>query len=167
MRRIVRQILYKGSRSQLIFIEMLSKSKMLKRADRSVLVENAYLVEFDQSTSVESFRQRMFNSLQRSFGIDRSTVTLRQTITSSLFSGISFSINTPHSLAVVESIPGAKAVYPIYVVPGPGSLTGEDTQRSAKVMENRMDSAITHRLTGVDQVHEQLRNFGQGVRVRW
>ena len=150
----------------LIFIEMRSKLKTSKKLGESALVENAYLVEFDQSTSVKNFQQRMFNSLQRSLGIARSTITMRQTISSSLFTGISFSINAPHSRDDIESIPGAKAVYPIYVVPGPESLAEKNKRPSAKAMGDRMDSVIAHKLTGVDQVHQQLNNFGQGVRVR-
>lgn len=139
---------------------------MAKDEINSLLVENSYLIEFDHKASVTNFQQRMFNSLQRSFGIARSSITMRQTISSSLFSGVSFSVNTPHSLEAIESIPGAKAVYPIYVVPGPESLAEESKIRSARALENRMDSVIAHKLTGVDQVHEQLKNFGQGVRVR-
>jgi hypothetical protein len=135
-----------------------------KNLGNSLLMKNAYLVEFDESVSVRNFQQTIFSSLQRSFGIPRSTITMRQVISSSLFSGISFSVNTQHSIKTIESIPGAIAMYPIYSVPGPESL--KDYTPPGRTSNSRIDPIIAHKLTGVDQVHDKLKNYGKGVRVR-
>jgi hypothetical protein len=61
-------------------------------------------------------------------------------------------------------IKDAIAIYPVYTVPAPSPLKHfifSDTTTS-----NNADSIMPHGLTGVDQVHQKLNNFGKGVRVR-
>jgi hypothetical protein len=134
-----------------------------KNLGNSLLMENAYLVEFDQRVSARNFQQTIFNSLQRSLGIPQSNITMRQVISSSLFSGVSFSVDTKHSIKAIESIPGAIAIYPIYSVTGPESWKDETPLGGES--NNRADSISAHKLTGVEQVHNELNNFGKGVRV--
>ncbi|CAF0927881.1 unnamed protein product [Rotaria sp. Silwood1] len=88
---------------------------------------------------------------------------MRQVISSSLFTGASFSVNTDHSIEAIKSIPGAIAIYPIYFVPGPESF--ENYMPTGRKSNNQIDSIIAHKLTGVDQVHKELKNFGKGVRI--
>ncbi|CAF3474670.1 unnamed protein product, partial [Rotaria sp. Silwood2] len=134
-----------------------------KTLDNSVLIENAYLVEFDQHVNVRNFQRTIFNSLQRSLGISQSTITMRQVISSSLFTGASFSVNTEHSVDAIKSIPGAIAIYPIYFVPGPQYF--ENYWPTGRKSDNQSDSISAHKLTGVDRVHKELKNFGKGVRI--
>ncbi|CAF3570870.1 unnamed protein product [Rotaria sp. Silwood1] len=142
---------------------MIKMYPLEKNLDDSILIENAYLVEFDQSANVRNFQKTIFNSLQRSLGISRPTITMRQVISSSLFTGASFSVNTDHSIEAIKSIPGAIAIYPIYFVPGPESF--ENYMPTGRKSNNQIDSIIAHKLTGVDQVHKELKNFGKGVRI--
>ncbi|CAF3277535.1 unnamed protein product [Rotaria sp. Silwood2] len=134
-----------------------------KTLDNSVLIENAYLVEFDQHVNVRNFQRTIFNSLQRSLGISQSTIAMRQVISSSLFTGASFSVNTEHSIDAIKSIPGAIAIYPIYFVPGPQYF--ENYWPTGRKSDNQRDSISAHKLTGVDRVHKELKNFGKGVRI--
>jgi hypothetical protein len=85
-------------------------------------------------------------------------------VSSLLFSGVSFTIDAPHSLETVASIPGAKALHPVYAV---SSLHGDETIFSDNQTSDEVRHvAIAHQLTGVDQVHSKLNNYGRGIRVR-
>ncbi|CAF3861342.1 unnamed protein product, partial [Rotaria sp. Silwood1] len=66
-------------------------------------------------------------------------------------------------MEMIKSIPGTIAVYPVYSVPGPKPLTKYIQFKSRE--NNPTAPVIAHDLTGVDKIHEQLKNFGNGVRV--
>lgn len=127
-------------------------------------IPNAYLVEFDQQSGVKNFQYTISEHLERSHGIPRSAIQMRQIISSSLFSGASFSVNSEHSAKMIESIPNVIAIYPVYSIPGPEPV--KEYIQFGNSDGEQMDQVISHHLTGVDKVHEQLQNFGEGVRVR-
>ncbi|CAF4514129.1 unnamed protein product [Rotaria sp. Silwood2] len=64
---------------------------------------------------------------------------------------------------MIKSIPGVIAVYPVYSIPGPESLTEYIQSKSRD--NDPTAPVIAHDLTGVGNVHDQLKNFGNGVRV--
>ncbi|CAF4998618.1 unnamed protein product, partial [Rotaria sp. Silwood1] len=88
---------------------------------------------------------------------------MRQVISSSLFTGASFSVNTEHLIDAIKSIPGAIAIYPIYFASGPQYF--ENYWPIGRKSDNQSDSISAHKLTGVDRVHKELKNFGKGVRI--
>jgi hypothetical protein len=129
-----------------------------------VLLKNAYLVEFAPNANVKDHFRTITNSLMASHGIDESAVEQRHIIQSSLFSGISFSLTVEHPTEALEMIEEAVAIYPIYTlrVPQPNK-----NNISPKLLNNNsVDFINSHGLTGVTQVHNELHNFGKGVRVR-
>jgi hypothetical protein len=129
-----------------------------------VLVKNAYLVEFASDSGVKDHFETIAQSLKASHGIPKSAIKPRRIIRSSLFSGASFSLTANHPIEAVEMIEGAIAIYPIYTIPAPRPLT---VSMDADVSyDNTTDLINSHDLTGVTQVHQQLQNFGAGVRVR-
>ncbi|CAF3304435.1 unnamed protein product [Rotaria socialis] len=126
-------------------------------------IPNTYLVEFDQNARIRNFEQVIGDYLERNRGIPRSAIRMRQIISSSLFSGASFSVNVEHSVKSIESIPNVISVYPVYSVSGPKYF--KHYASSAIKSNERAASAIAHDLTGVAQVHDEIKNFGKGVRV--
>ncbi|CAF1512062.1 unnamed protein product, partial [Adineta steineri] len=89
---------------------------------------------------------------------------MRQIISSSLFNGASFSVDSQHSIKMIESIPNVIAVYPVYSIPAPDPLKNYiPLERNADDDETHL--VISHDLTGVDQVHQEMKVFGNGVRV--
>jgi hypothetical protein len=129
-----------------------------------VLVKNAYLVEFAVDSGVKDHFQTIAKSLKASHGIPESAIIPRRIIDSSLFSGASFSLTVNHPAEAIEMIEGIVAIHPIYTIPAPNPLT---TSMNANVSYNiTTDFFNSHNLTGVTQVHAQLKNFGAGVRVR-
>ncbi|CAF1482172.1 unnamed protein product [Rotaria magnacalcarata] len=126
-------------------------------------IPNTYLVEFDQNARIRNFEQVIGDYLERNRGIPRSAIRMRQIISSSLFSGASFSVNIEHSVKSIESIPNVISVYPVYSVAGPKYF--KHYASSAIKNNERAASAIAHDFTGVAQVHDELKNFGKGVRV--
>lgn len=128
-------------------------------------IPNAYLVEFDLLKNVKNVEQTIVEFLESSHGIRQSTITMRQTISSSLFNGASFSVNSEHSIKMIESIPNVIAVYPVYSIPAPEPLK-KYIPFGRNVDDNETPLVISHDLTGVDQVHQQMNVFGNGVRVR-
>jgi hypothetical protein len=129
-----------------------------------VLLKNAYLVEFASSSGVKDHFQTITKSLKASHGIDESAIKLRRIIHSSVFSGASFSLTADHSIEAIEMIEGAIAIYPIYIVPAPRPFA--NYINATVSYDNTTDLINSHNLTGVTQVHQELHNFGQGVRVR-
>ncbi|CAF3755063.1 unnamed protein product [Rotaria sp. Silwood1] len=127
------------------------------------LIPKTYLVQFDQRARITNFEQLIIDFLGRSRGIPRSAITMRQTISTSLFSGASFSVNFEHSIKAIESIPDVISVYPVYSVPGPKPFTNYVS--SGQKNNNQEAPAIAHDLTGVAQIHDQMKNFGKGVRI--
>lgn len=133
------------------------------KTQNRVLIPNTYLVEFDQNSGVRNFQQTIVEFLQKSYGLPRSAIQMRQSIFSSLFYGASFSIDSIHSIGMIKSIPGVIAVHPVYSIPGPEPLTEYIQSKSRN--NDRAAPVIAHDLTGVENVHNQLKNFGNGVRV--
>jgi hypothetical protein len=130
----------------------------------SVLVKNAYLVEFSPDAHVKNHFRTITNSLKASHGIHESAIKQRHIIESSLFSGISFSITVDHSADALEMIEEATAIYPIYIVQAPTPIIKDIS--SDILNSNSVDFINSHNLTGITQVHNELHNFGKGVRVR-
>jgi hypothetical protein len=129
-----------------------------------VLLKNAYLAEFSLDAEIDNHYRTITNSLKASHGIHESVVELRHTIQTSLFSGVSFSINADHSTDALEMIEEAVAIYPIYTVPDPRPIkNGIPTDT---LISNFDDIINSHNLTGVTQVHNEFHNYGKGVRVR-
>ncbi|CAF1433292.1 unnamed protein product, partial [Adineta steineri] len=127
-------------------------------------IPNAYLIEFDLLKNVKNVEQTIVEFLESSHGIRQSTIRMRQIISSSLFNGASFSVDSEHSIKMIESIPNVIAVYPVYSIPAPDPLKNYiPLERNADDDETHL--VISHDLTGVDQVHQEMKVFGNGVRV--
>ncbi len=129
-----------------------------------VLLKNAYLVEFPSDSGHKDHFETIAKSLKASHGIPKSAIIPRHIIDSSLFSGASFSLTVNHPIEAIEMIEGIAAIHPIYMIPAPSPVT---TYMNANVSYDiTTDFSNSHNLTGVTQVHQQLKNFGAGVRVR-
>ena len=138
------------------------KSKMIPISnvvDDRILVKDSYLVEFASDSGVTNPFRTISTSLKSSHNIPQSAIKLRQTIESDLFSGVSFSLTGNHSVEALESIEEVIAIYPIYIVPRPRSMSTNISYNTNTDLTN------SHNLTGVSQVHQELHRFGKGVRV--
>lgn len=124
---------------------------------------NTYLVEFDERVRITNIEQIITDTLTKTYGLPRSAIAMRQTISTSLFTGGSFTVNSDHSIGAIKSIPHVKTVHRVYSVPAPKYFK---TYASSPVKLNEPSPpAIAHDITGVSRVHEELKNFGKGVRV--
>ena len=132
--------------------------------DDRVILKDAYLVEFPSDSGDKDHFQTIIKSLKASHGIPKSAIKLRHLIRSSLFSGVSFSLTASHSVEAIEMIEGIIAIYPIYIIPAP--RPSSIPTKASVPYDNATDSFNSHDLTGITQVHQQLQNFGAGVRVR-
>ncbi|UJR22388.1 hypothetical protein I4U23_025449 [Adineta vaga] len=128
----------------------------------SMVIKNTYLIEFAPDAAVKNQFRTITKSLQLSHDIDPSSVKIRRSIESSLFSGISFTVDQDHPIEAIESIEGAIAIYPIYTVyaPKPVKVFSFD-----ELYTTGTDSINSYNLTGVNYVHEQFKNYGAGVKV--
>lgn len=145
-----------------------SKTQAVRRApdvfgDR-VLLKNAYVVEFEPNSNAETEWHTVCYSLQGYWGIESSEMKKRLVIDTPLFTGISFTINVDHPIDVLDDIPNAIAFYPIYLIPAPEPVPISSSP--LEVLANSFLNINSYNLTGVNQVHNQLNNFGNGVRVR-
>lgn len=130
-------------------------------------VKNAYLVEFASDSSAKDYYRTVTRSLRRSHGIDESQVTLRRFIRSSLFSGISVTVNNDHAIDALEMIEDAIAIYPVYTVQAPKPIRNKNGFRfGAANNKNDVYTMNSHVWTGVASVHQEFNNYGKGVRVR-
>lgn len=129
-----------------------------------VRIKNAYLIEFPSDGDVRDHYQRVTRSVQASHGISESKVKMRRIIRSSLFSGVSISVTDENAVEALEMIEDAIAIYPIYTIQMPQPIK---SAISSKIMNShKNDYAMnSHNLTGVASVHQELRNYGRGVRV--
>lgn len=125
-----------------------------------VPLKHTYLVEFPlDSTNTDHFRA-VTKSLKATHNIQPSGVKKRCDIRSSLFSGVSFTINDNHPVEAIEMIKDAVAIYPVYLIEVPQPI-----KRSNPVYGTDSDYFRSYNLTGVTQVHEKFQNYGKGVRV--
>jgi hypothetical protein len=130
-----------------------------------VLLKNAYLVEFASDSGHKDHFETIAKSLKASHDISELTIIRRHIIQSPLFSGASFSLTVNHPVEAIEMIEGIVAIHPIYSIPAPSPVT--TYMNAANVpYDINTDSINSHNLTGITQVHQQLQNFGAGVRVR-
>jgi hypothetical protein len=134
-----------------------------KIGDR-VRLKNTYMIEFMPDTAVTNHFQTIAESLKASHYIHHSAIKNRSIIHSTLFSGASFSLTVNPPNEAIEMIKGAIAIYAVYTVPAPNPL--QHSISSNTLNRDSVDSINSHDLTGVTQVHEELHNFGKGVRVR-
>ena len=129
-----------------------------------VRLKNTYMIEFTPNAAVTNHFQTIAESLKVSHNIHYSTIKNRSIIHSSLFSGASVSLTIDHPIEAIEMIKGAIAIYAVYTIPAPNPL--QHSISSNTLNRDSVDSINSHGLTGVTQVHEELHNFGKGVRVR-
>lgn len=130
-----------------------------------VLIKNSYLIEFASDGGIRDYYQRVTRSLQASHGINESKVKMRRIIQSSLFSGVSISVTDENAVEALEMINDAIAIYPIYTIQMPQPIR---SGISSKIINRNKNVYATnsHNLTGVASVHQELHNYGKGVRVR-
>ena len=133
------------------------------RVGDHVLLNGSYLVEFAAGSDATNHFQQVVESLQATHGIHPSKIEKRRVIDSELFSGVSFSVHVEHPIEAIEMIEGAIAIHPIYSI---HTLHSESGSAAASKLDNQFTGSInSHDLTGISQVHQQLQNFGKGVRV--
>ena len=143
------------------------KVKMFPAPERigdRVLIKNTYLVEFAVESGVKNHFKRVARSLKAFHQIPTSAIKKRCTIDTSLFSRISFTLTVDHSHEALEMIQDAIAIHPVYAIQRQRPIIHAF---SSKILtSDANDSVVDHGLTGVNEVHEKLQNFGKGVRVR-
>ena len=133
------------------------------RVGDHVLLNGSYLVEFAAGSDATNHFQHVVESLQATHDIHPSKIEKRRVIDSELFSGVSFSVYVEHPIEAIEMIESAIAIYPIYSI---HTLHSQSGSAAARKLDNQFTGSInSHDLTGISQVHQQLQNFGKGVRV--
>lgn len=135
-----------------------------KKVGDRILIENTYIVEFPLGSDVTNRFGSITKSLKASHDIDSSKVKERCTIQSSLFSGVSFTVNDNHPIEAIEIIKDAIAIYPVYLIPGPKPV--KTTFIYDTLYGSGADSINSYNMTGINQVQNNFNNFGAGVRVR-
>lgn len=130
-----------------------------KNIGNNIRLENTYLVEFKHDSNEANHLAKVTKSLKLSDQIDSSKIQHRSTISSKLFSGVSFTVNANHSIESIEMIHDAIAVYPVYTF-----NLADQTKASLSIVRN-YETINSYNLTRVEQVHRRLKNFGAGVRV--
>jgi hypothetical protein len=137
--------------------------KASKRMGNLVLLENTYMAEFPADVDVKNHFETIKNSLREAKLIDTSEIQIRSIIRSSLFNGASFTVTTTESIEASKVLESAIDIQPVYLIPAPrvftSSFASDKTINTDPYLLNAFD------LTGVTQVHQQLQNFGAGVRV--
>ena len=129
-----------------------------------VLLKNTYMVEFASDSADKNHFRTVTKSLKASHNIQPSVIKKRCDISSSLFSGVSFTVTDDHSVEAIEMIEDAIAIYPVYLVHVPEPI--KSYVSSGALDGSGADYIRSYNLTGVTQVHEKFQNFGKGVRVR-
>ncbi|KAJ3148311.1 hypothetical protein HDU86_007493 [Geranomyces michiganensis] len=117
-------------------------------------VPNTYMVEFDLAHKEEPKK-----TIKNFFGSNK-TLKPRTSISTSLFKGQSFTVDSEHTLEDLLKIPGAKKVYPVRVVKRP-TIKRTATKQVAAPADQDITS---HKQTGVAAQHK-AGNFGKGVKV--
>ncbi|CAF1174551.1 unnamed protein product [Adineta ricciae] len=133
-----------------------------ERIGNNVLVKRAYLVEFASDSTDKNHARTITRLLRLSNAIDPSAVTIRRSIQTSLFSGVSFSIDQDHPIEAVENIEGAVAIHPIYTYSHPQPVKTFDYN---ELYNTGSDTINSYNLTGVRHIHDIYKNFGAGVKV--
>ena len=133
-----------------------------KKIGNSIRMENTYLVEFASDSTNTRHLEKVSKSLKASHNIDASKIQERSSISSTLFSGVSFTVNTNHSIKAIEMIKDVIAVYPVYSFHFSNPLKA--TSYSV-VYDGNAETINSYNLTRIDHVHKTFNNFGEGVRV--
>lgn len=133
-----------------------------ERIGNNVLVKRAYLVEFASDSTDKNKARTITRSLRLSHDIDPSAVTIRRSIQTPLFAGVSFSIDQDHPIEAIENIEGAVAIHPIYTYARPVPVKMLDYD---DLYNTGSDTINSYNLTGVSHIHEVYKNFGAGVKV--
>ena len=135
-----------------------------ERVGDSVRIKNTYMVEFGRrSTGANNF-QKVTKSLKTSHNIKSSAIKERYQICSSLFCGVSFTVNEDHSDDAIEMIDDIIAIHPVYTINLPNPVRRSTFPRALDVTDSH--GLRSYNLTGITQVHQKFQNFGKGVRVR-
>ena len=132
--------------------------------ENHVLIENTYIVEFAPDASDTDCFRTVTKSLEASHKIKSSRIKKRCQIRTSLFNGVSFTVNGNHPIEAIEMIKDAVAIYPVYTIHVPEPI--KDSVASKSFDGSSVGDFRSYDLTGVNQVHQKFQNFGKGIRVR-
>lgn len=135
-----------------------------KTIENHVLLENTYMVEFPTDASNTDCFRTVTKSLEASHRIQSARIKKRCQIRTSLFNGVSFTVTGNHPIEAIEMIKDAVSIYPVYTIHVPKPI--KDSVSSKSLNGNNGDDFRSYDLTGINQVHQRLQNFGKGVRVR-
>ncbi|ORX94412.1 subtilisin-like protein [Basidiobolus meristosporus CBS 931.73] len=125
--------------------------------DKSTSVlSHAYIVEFDQDSKGVS-KEKLIANLKEQ-GIEFK----ERASFSASFNGVSLNIDSQHA-DFLASVEGVKAVWPITQHKRSAAIDQSKIVGSGSLPSNLI--ASPHVMTGVDKVHEQLKNVGTGIRV--
>ena len=122
------------------------------------------MIEFPPEINVKNHFRAIGDSLKASNQIEESKIQIRSVIDSSLFNGASFSVTTNDSIEMSKLMEDAIDIYPVYLIPAPRIFKSPFSSDKSIDIEPYLINAFD--LTGVDQIHKKLNNFGTGVRVR-
>lgn len=127
------------------------------------LVNSTYIVEFASDTKSTDY----LNSLVTYCNVSQTNIKQRRQIASRISSFVSFTISGRNDIEVMERVsqmPDIIGIYPVYSIQIP-ELENTSLELGALDLVN-VSSVMSHDLTGVKQVHENLTIFGKGVKVR-
>ncbi|CAF1210399.1 unnamed protein product [Adineta ricciae] len=134
-----------------------------ERVGDHILLKNTYMVEYLSDIDVEKHFRMITHSLRSSNQISQSEIQIQTVIRSSLFNGASFSVTTNDSIEALKLIEDAIDIQPVYLIPAPHTFDKAVYSDISIDMQNYLVNAFD--LTGVEKIHKNFKNFGEGVRV--
>ncbi|KAJ3332207.1 hypothetical protein HDU76_000980 [Blyttiomyces sp. JEL0837] len=136
---------------------------VLKNDGTPPTLQGAYLVELSQD--VKDFDSHL-HTYFAGHGIPSESVTIRREIRSDVFNGVSFDVRGSHDPTLVQSIPGAKNVWPVTLVSRPSStVVVDESGTTNEGLQRRGATEPIHSLTGVNDARSLLSLTGRNVKV--
>lgn len=127
------------------------------------LMKHTYMIEIASNAQQSDY----LNEIAQSCNIPRANIKQRHAVNSDVGSFISFTVTKDNDTAVMEAIAAMQNVLGIYPVYARKKIKPKKTLLEFDALDlSNISSIMSHDLTGVDQVHHKLKNFGKGVKVR-
>ncbi|KAK9695998.1 hypothetical protein K7432_012699 [Basidiobolus ranarum] len=121
------------------------------------VVPDAYIVEFFEDGAKSTVRDQLFSNLK-----EQGIVYKERTTFSDSFNGVSINVDSQHA-DFLASVQGVKAVWPITQHKRSAAIDTSKIYGSGSLPANLISSP--HVMTGVDKIHQKLKNTGAGIKV--
>lgn len=121
------------------------------------VVPGAYIAEFEDGHNDGHVFLAHFNELATP------NITVRQNFQSDILNGVSFTVDTDHTIYSIRDAPGIKTLWPVLLIPGPDPIKKYAQAGGDPTVNPKYETM--HNLTGVTKVHDKLHVFGKGVKV--